>query len=381
MIRGLTIASWSWQQQAGGVEVSLTGADTATPTFTMPDTRAPLVFGLTATARDGRVFRAITTLAVAADVDGNGLIEIYNLLDLHNMRYNLAGTSYKTSDVPVPADTEENSSGCPAQDEGGCRGYELMQDLDFDGDGDGRTWSSLGSGDGDAGYTLDPGDSQADYFRVANGTGGWEPIGDGSSPFTAVFDGNGHSIRNLAIRRAQQYIGLFGAIDGEAAIGNLGLIDNLADYTGSSDESTYIGGLVGRQEGGSIRASHATGPAAGGNSNNDDVGGLVGIMEGGSITASYATGPVDGGNGTKDSVGGLVGWQEGGVITTSYATDRVGGLVGRGRRGATPPPAVGDRIGSAGWWAITARRAAPSAGMAMGMIGLAGWWVFRGKAV
>ena len=35
---------------------------------------------------------------VEVDSDHDGLIEIDSLLMLHNMRYNLAGTSYKTSD-------------------------------------------------------------------------------------------------------------------------------------------------------------------------------------------------------------------------------------------------------------------------------------------
>ena len=35
----------------------------------------------------------------------------------------------------------------------------------------------------------------------ASGAGGWQPIGtSASNPFNAVFEGNGHSIRNLAIR-------------------------------------------------------------------------------------------------------------------------------------------------------------------------------------
>ena len=154
-----------------------------------------------------------------------------------------------------------------------------MQDLDFDGDGDGRTWSSLGSGDGDAGYTLNSGDN-ADYFPVENdGTGGWLPIGDATESFTAVFDGNGHSIHNLAIRRDQQFIGLFGRIGSGAAISNLGLIDNLGDYTGFRNISNYIGGLVGCQDGGSITASYATGPVAGGDGGGALVGGLVGCQE------------------------------------------------------------------------------------------------------
>ena len=248
------------------------------------------------------------------------------------MRYDLAGTSYKSSAASVG-----NSRGCPAL---GCRGYELMQDLDFDRNDNGRTWS----GNGDDGYILDSGDSQADYFLVENdGTGGWLPIGAARNPFVAVFEGNGHSIRNLAIRRNQEYIGLFGAIGGEAAIRNLGLIDNLADYSGSGItfilRHLYIGGLVGRQVDGLITASYATGAAYGGGYEAfDRVGGLVGLQDGGLITASYATGAVQGGNVSWTSdVGGLVGQQNGGVITASYATgavdggnddDFVGGLVG-----------------------------------------------------
>ena len=330
-LRGLTIASWNWQQLAG-TTVSPRGADTATPTFTMPDTRSPLVFELTATATDGKEYSTRITIAATADadVDQNGLIEIYSLVDLHNMRYNLAGTSYVG-----------NSQGCP---ESGCRGYELMQNLDFDLDDDGRTWSRLGSGNGEASYTLGPGDSQADYFPVDGGAGGWLPIGDQNDPFVTVFAGNGHSIGNLAIRRNLTYIGLFGVIGDGAAIRSLGLIDNLAEYTGTNDDANFIGGLVGSQDGGLITASYATGTAAGGGGDSDRVGGLVGFQAGGLITASYATGAAAGGGGDSDRVGGLVGSQDDGLITASYATgaahggggnsDRVGGLVGQQQGGS-----------------------------------------------
>ena len=322
LIRDLTIGSWDWQQLAGA-PVTLRGADTAAPNFTMPVIirSSSLEFELTATTRGGKQYSSRIIIFPMADVDGNGLIEIYSPLDLHNMRYDLAGTSYLG-----------NSRGCPAL---GCHGYELVQDLDFDGDGDGRTWR----GDGDGGYSLDPEDN-ADYFPVEeDGTGGWLPIGDGTNPFIAVFEGNGYTISSLATRRDQVYIGLFGRTGSDAIIRNLGLIDNLADYTGSSGAPNYIGSLVGRQKGGSIMASYATGPAAGGAGGLDYVGGLVGFQGQGSIMASYATGPVDGGDGDYDVVGGLVGWQESGSITASYATgvveggdgdeDSAGGLVGR----------------------------------------------------
>ena len=207
--------------------------------------------------------------------------------------------------------------------------------MDFNVDDDGSTWS----GSADEGYTLDPDDSRADYFPVENGAGGWLPIGDETRTFVAVFDGNGNSIRNLAIRRDQTLVGLFGAIGGGAAIRNLGLVDNLVDSTGSSSETFGIGGLVGVQFTSSITASYATGPAAGGDGGSDAVGGLVGTQAGDAlITASYATGAVSGGDGNEDIVGGLVGFQFGGSITASYATgavsggdgneDIVGGLMG-----------------------------------------------------
>ena len=342
----VAIVSWNWEQLQG-TTVTLMGADTPTLTFRAPATGTLLLFELTATDSGGEQYtdRILLSLGAGVDHDGNGLIEIDSLTMLHNMRYNLAGTSYKES-----ADAPGAAYGCPAA---GCRGYELTRDLDFDGDGDGSTWS----GNAEDGFTLDLEDSHAGYFPVdGDDAGGWLPIGDETNPFAAVFDGNTHTISNLAIRRDQAYIGLFGVTVG--VIRNLGLVDNLADYTGSSDSEIYIGGLVGLQEGGSITASYATGDADGGDGDYDSVGGLVGQQDGGSITASYATGDADGGDGRSDNVGGLVGWSEG-LITESHATgdadggdgdyDNAGGLVGLSSHGSiTASYATGDADGGDG---------------------------------
>ena len=306
-----------------------------------------------------------TTISIAilppVDRDANGLIELYTLTQLHNMRYNLNGDSYKTS----TADTG-STVGCP---DAGCNGYELMNDLDFDTDGDGQTWSQDSSGN----YSLDSGDSAAPYFVIdSSGSGGWQPIGDSinnvfiggaNNAFNAIFDGNGYVIRNLAIRSELTNIGLFGVTAANAIIRNVGLVNNLSDYTGSNGLNR-VGGLVGRQIGGSITASYATGNADGGGSVGGSVGGLVGRQDDGSITASYATGNADGGAGNRDSVGGLVGVQSGGSITASYATgnadggaggqDSVGGLVGAQFRGIsisgsiTASYATGNADGGAG---------------------------------
>jgi len=260
----------------------------------------------------------IISRATIADIDGDGLIEIDTLTMLHNMRYNLAGTSYKTS-----ADATGITFGCPEQ--GGCTGYELTQDLDFDADGDGRTWDTTTR-------ALDPDDNADPYFLVAQG--GWLPIGDCGSngrcgentrnddnPFTATLDGNGFVIRNLAIRRDLLRIGLFGGYTSNATIRNLGLEEALADYTGSGSSHAHVGSLMSYQSQGNIINSHASGAVNGGGGRaNDNVGGLVGTQEDGTITASHASVTADGGAG-GDRVGGLVGTQlSGGTIVASYAT-------------------------------------------------------------
>ena len=201
---------------------------------------------------------------------------------------------------------------------------------------------------------LDTGDDNNTYFDIASdgSSGGWVPIGR----FTAVFEGNGHTITGLATVRNLTYIGLFGRAE-DADIRNLGLVGNLAKKVGTGD--ARVGGLVGLQSGGSVTASHATGDADGG-AGSDSVGGLVGGLRGrSSITASWATGDVDGGAGGDDQVGGLVGYQSAGSITASWATgdadgdagddDQVGGLVGYQSAGSiTASYATGDTDGGDG---------------------------------
>ena len=288
-------------------------------------------------------------ILIPVDRDANGLIELYTLTQLHNMRYNLSGSSYKTS----TADTG-STTGCP---NAACNGYELMNDVELDTDGDGQSWTQDSSGN----YSLDSGDSAAPYFVIdSSGSGGWQPVGDSANAFNAIFDGNGYVIRNLAIRSELTNIGLFGVTTANASIRNVGLVNNLSDYTGSSNGFNPVGGLVGFQNGGSITGSYATGNADGGDGNLDAVGGLVGRQDGGSITASYATGNADGGDGIDDIVGGLVGLQFG-SISASYATGnadggdgnsgRVGGLVGEQGSGGsiTASYATGNADGGAGF--------------------------------
>ena len=88
---------------------------------------------------------------------------------------------------------------------GGCSGYELDANLDFDTD------SSGGAGAGNA--------------HRNEGAGGL-PVGDPETRFqyNAVFDGNGHTVASLFIRRAEaDHIGLFRVAGEDADIRNVRL--------------------------------------------------------------------------------------------------------------------------------------------------------------
>ncbi|HOL20623.1 MAG TPA: GLUG motif-containing protein, partial [Candidatus Hydrogenedens sp.] len=149
---------------------------------------------------------------------------------------------------------------------------------------------------------------------------GFAPIGnDYNQPFTGVFDGKGHKIRNLYINRPSlDYVGLFGYVDSGGQVKNVGL-ENV-QVVGS----WRVGGLVGCNYG-TVSQSYSTGSVGG----NKEVGGLVGSNYG-TVSQSYSTGSVEG----NQYVGGLVGNNDVGTVGQSYSTGSVagsydvGGLVG-----------------------------------------------------
>ena len=239
------------------------------------------------------------------DRDGDGLIEIYDLEGLNEIRYSLDGSGYKAS-----ADATKITQGCP---EAGCIGYELVKDLDFNDDASYRTTSNKVT------WTVDDYEDDEDS--------GWQPIGTHLIPFTATFEGNHYTIANLMINRpATQNVGLFGSVRAGHII-NFGLLN--IDIHGLDE----VGGLVGYSLRGSITNSYATGAIEG---YRQHIGGLVGFNAEGSITNSYASVAV---TGDAENVGGLVGNNQG-SITNSYANGNVimgldaftitgiGGLVG-----------------------------------------------------
>ncbi|MGN8896162.1 chitobiase/beta-hexosaminidase C-terminal domain-containing protein [Flavonifractor sp. HCP28S3_F3] len=75
--------------------------------------------------------------------------------------------------------------------------------------------------------------------------GNWTPIGGEKAPFSGTFDGQGHVIRGLTYSGGDTYVGLFGRINEEGRIKNLGLEDVSISVTGSS-ATYYVGGIVGQ---------------------------------------------------------------------------------------------------------------------------------------
>ena len=244
------------------------------------------------------------------DTDGDRLIEISNLQQLHSIRYDLNGDGR--------ADSSSNNasyalgfplSGAQLVCDRTCRGYELTRSLDFD---DANSYQSA--------------DVNTDWTEGA----GWQPIQE----FRATFDGNGHTISNLymdvTLQQSRNYTGLFGQLSSSspnspAVIEDIGLLD--VDVAGLS----FVGGLVG-YNGGQVSRSYVTGAVSGSGSL---IGGLVGF-NGGKITGSYSTAAVEDTEGAtaESNVGGLVG-RNGREISESYATGQargyrnVGGLAGQ----------------------------------------------------
>ena len=235
---------------------------------------------------------AVDDLEVVIDKDGNGLIEIYDLEGLNEMRHQLDGSGHKTSASGI-----KSIQGCP---ESGCIGYELMKDLDFNAD--------------------------ASYLTTSNKitwttASGWSPIGSNSNRFSGVFEGNGYTISNLYIDRNSNNIGLFAVTAETAQIQNIKLLN--ATIQGA----IHVGSLVGSNFGLLINSDVTTATIVG----NSQIGGLVGANRG-DIISSFAYADVIG----FSNVGGLVGdntsnitnTYAAGTVSSTQTVSHAGGLVG-----------------------------------------------------
>ncbi len=219
----------------------------------------------------------------------------------------------------------------------------------------GGTYSG-GSGTAEDPYRIS---TAADWTELTTASGDWEkhfiltadidlegidlvPVGNDDTEFSGVFDGFGHTIRNVSIvMPSSNYVGLFGEVYGR--IKNLNVID--ADIQGRNS----VGGLVGFLLPGIISSCRVTGSITGGTA----VGGLVGGNWGGTVRSSYSSCSVNG----NIFVGGLIGHSTSfdysfRKIQECYATgsvdgnECVGGLIGANQLPVTECYAVGKVSGN-----------------------------------
>ena len=135
-----------------------------------------------------------------------------------------------------------------------------------------------------------------------SGTYNWTPIGSENTPYTGIFDGQGHTIDHLTINSTADYQGLVGSL------GEGGVIQNLTmGETCSVTGGNYVGGICGYSENGTIANCTNSGAVTG----SDYVGGICGANNG-TLQNCYNTGAVTGGD-----AGGICGANNG-TITNCY---------------------------------------------------------------
>ena len=102
------------------------------------------------------------------------------------------------------------------------------------------------AGDYPFAYSVKIDTSTSGIEATFNSNGNLDPIGNPSTPFTGIFDGNGFEISgmnvNILSSSSDVYAGLFGFVSG-AQINNLGVIDST--ITATSSNYAYVGGIVG----------------------------------------------------------------------------------------------------------------------------------------
>ena len=187
------------------------------------------------------------------DPDEDNLINVATTSQLSAIRYDLGGDgmpdreAYATSYSAAFPFFDEFET-CPD----GCKGYELSNDMDL---------SSVSD---------------------------WMPIGGGGTPhrYNAVFEGNGHVVRNMRFTREvgsprEDHVGLFGALGTAGVIRSVGM----ENVSVNAPESVGVGALVGRVYG-RVAASYAVSGTVTGSW---AVGGLLGELTGEMGSAVPAT--------------------------------------------------------------------------------------------
>jgi len=122
-------------------------------------------------------------------------------------------------------------------------------------------------GNTDVFFSLEADIDLAPWLAENNPYEGWQPIGTESSPFKGTFNGNGHTISNLAINRPEtDNVGLFGYVVGCN-------IYNITFHRCAITGNDYVGGIVGYV---GYEASISKCVVYGVITGNDNIGGIAG---------------------------------------------------------------------------------------------------------
>ncbi|MCW8998835.1 MAG: thrombospondin type 3 repeat-containing protein, partial [Kangiellaceae bacterium] len=242
------------------------------------------------------------TVGDACDIDNDadGLIDISTLSQLYNIRFNLTGTAYNDGYFETAASCGDGVTVTA------CRGYELLNDFDFDENRDGLLNDTFNQGQG------------------------WLPIGNSSNRFDSIFEGNNFHIKNLTIDNTNRssHIGFFGYITSS----NIQNIHFSGDLTQINSTASFVGGIAG-QAGTVVNISNVSFK---GRLSTDDshkyIGGLFGNAGQAKIYDSFADVTISGG---AEFVGGLAGASSVAFVERNYAivdimttANKVGGLFG-----------------------------------------------------
>ena len=153
----------------------------------------------------------------------------------------------------------------------------------------------------------------------------WTPISNVAYPadaFAGTFDGNGHTISGLQISATAANQGLFGLINGAT-------IQNLKVSGEVSSSKSYVGGIVGKVQSGTVKNCSFTGTVT-----TSASGGYAGGIVGGTVNSTTITGCSNKALVKGGVVGGILGYTKNTTIQDCYNTgdingQKAGGIVGQ----------------------------------------------------
>ena len=230
------------------------------------------------------------------DSNNNGLIDIDSYEKLQHIKYNLkAKNTYKIEDTTYIVN-------CPSQ---GCKGFELIQDIDAS-------------------------ESCGGNCKQPNGIG-FDIIGTSSyEPFEVIFEGNNYTIENLYILNkefdGEELAGIFGYTSYKAVIQNLNINKLYIEGTTYPNQTSYIGTLVAYNQAAihNINIKESTITIIGQSFTNSYLGGVIGYNKTSTlknITASIAI------NSSITNTGGMIGANNDATITDASITGTLNHMV------------------------------------------------------